>query len=244
MAVMEQENYSGAKQSMAIPVAIIVGFGLIALAIFFSDGGSQPNNSQTAADNDVGAEEVAINPVVAEDHIRGNPNAKVVVVEYSDYDCPFCKAFHETMGAIMDEFGSTGDVAWVYRHFPLASLHPSAPYIAEASECVASLGGNEAFWTFSDLVFGERGQNELTNVTRLDEFAETAGVDVTAFNSCLDSNEMRPEVEEDFDNAVAIGARGTPYSVIVFGDQQLVINGAQPYNVVRQMIQGVLNGTN
>ena len=239
---MEKTNYSGSSQSLAIPIAIVIGFGLIALAIFFSDS-SVPSQNATATETEEVAEQVAINPVTEDDHIRGNPNARVMVVEYSDFDCPFCKVFHETMQAIMDEFGASGDVAWVYRHFPLASLHPSAPHIAEASECVASLGGDEAFWTFSDLVFGERGQNELTNITRLDEFAETAGVDVATFNSCLTANEKRAEVEEDFDNAVAIGARGTPYSVILFGDQQLVINGAQPYNIVREMISGILGGT-
>ena len=221
---------------MAIPAAIILGFALIAAAIYFGGGNAGGPTVTTPADNGADSDTSAINPITADDHIRGNPNARVLVVEYSDFDCPFCKQFHDTMNAIMDEFGASGQVAWVYRHFPLQRLHPSAPFIAEASECVAELGGDEAFWTFSDLVFGERGPNEPTNLARLTEFAVTAGVNEADYQACLESERNRPNVEEDFNNGVAIGVRGTPYSVILIGEEQLVLNGAQPYEVVRPLI--------
>ncbi len=235
----EEMNAVPSRQSWAIPVAIIVGFGFIAAAIYLS-GNKAPENiignkDETAETAKTGS----INPVTADDHIRGNPNAPIVIVEYSDYDCPFCKQFHETMKRIMEEYGASGRVAWVYRHFPLESLHPSAPYIAEASECVASLAGNDAFWKFSDLVFGERGPNELTNVARLKEFAVTAGAESEGFDNCMSSKEKRALVDEDFQNAVAIGARGTPHSVILIGKEQITINGAQPYTVVKQMIDSL-----
>lgn len=89
-----------------------------------------------------------MSPVTSEDHIKGNMNAQVTIVEYSDYDCPFCTRFHTTMNAISKKYGD--DLAWVYRHFPLEQLHPNAKAVAVASECVAKLGGNEAFWTFTD----------------------------------------------------------------------------------------------
>lgn len=232
-------------QSIAIPIAIVIGFGMIAAAIFFSGSNATPNADTTVEDTnrvvDTSTEKTGtVNPVTEDDHIRGNPNAPIVLVEYSDYDCPFCKNFHETTIQIMNEYGADGKVAWVYRHFPLESLHPSAPRIAEASECVASLGGDEAFWKFSDLIFGERDVNEPTNMTRLGEFATTAGVSEEEFTTCLESGEMRAKVQEDFDNGVAIGARGTPYTVVLVGDQQGVINGAQPYTVVKQIIDGLL----
>lgn len=244
---MDNENSTAnqPKQSLAIPFAIVFGFALIAAAIYFSNTGASlsaltGNNGPEQLD-----ESVEINPVTEDDHIRGNPNAPVMVVEYSDFDCPYCKSFHETMTAIMDEFGASGEVAWVYRQFPIQSLHPSAPFLAEASECVAKVGGNDAFWTFADLIFSERSLNEATNLVRLPEFAETAGVNVEEYQSCLDNGETRSLVEEDFNNARDIGARGTPYSVVLVGDQQLVINGAQPYDVVRQMIAGLTgNNTN
>ncbi|MEX0913071.1 MAG: thioredoxin domain-containing protein [Candidatus Paceibacterota bacterium] len=226
--------------SLAIPIAIVVGFGLIAASIYF--GSSKNVTTPLAAEEEQQSGDLeALAPITADDHIRGNPNAPLVIVEYSDFDCPFCRNFHITMQKIMDDYGPTGQVAWVYRHFPLSSLHPSAAYIAEASECVAELGGNEAFWTFSDLVFIERGINELTNVTRLPEFAVTAGVEEAAFKECLDSGRLGAKVQEDFDNAVAIGGRGTPHSLIVIGDQKMEITGgAQPYEVVKQMIDNLL----
>jgi len=86
------------------------------------------------------------------DHVRGNRSAKIKLVEYSDFECPFCQRFHLTAKQVLDEYGN--DVAWVYRHFPLDQLHPKARPTAEASECVYELGGDEAFWKFTDEVFG------------------------------------------------------------------------------------------
>lgn len=233
------------RNSILVPVAIILGFGMVAAAIFFS-GGSQPQyvvdtagNENQVQEQDSGNPE-NINPVTAGDWIRGNPNAPIQIVEYSDYDCPFCKNFHETMNQIMAEYGTSGQVAWVYRHFPLAQLHPNAPRIALAAECVGSLGGNEAFWTFSDLVFDERGTNEPTNITRLEEFAVTSGVDAAAFNNCVDNEEYMADVQADFENAVAVGGRGTPHSIVIVGDQTGVINGAQPYGAVKQIVDNLI----
>jgi protein-disulfide isomerase len=233
------------RNSILIPVAILLGFGMVAAAIFFSAGG-QPQyvvdsgESENRVQPEDSGDPENINPVTADDWIRGNPNAPIQIVEYSDYDCPFCKNFHETMNQIMAEYGPTGQVSWVYRHFPLAQLHPNAPRIALAAECVGNLGGNEAFWTFSDLVFDERGTNDPTNITRLEEFAVTSGVDATAFNNCVDNEEYLNDVQEDFDNAVAVGGRGTPHSIVIVGDQTGVINGAQPYGAVKQIVDNLL----
>lgn len=91
-----------------------------------------------------------LKPVTSADHIRGDINAPVKIVEFSDIDCPFCKRFHTTMLEVMNTYGKEGKVAWVYRHFPLTQLHPDAANKAEASECVAELGGNDKFWEFVD----------------------------------------------------------------------------------------------
>ena len=85
------------------------------------------------------------------DHIRGNRNAQVLLIEYSDFECPFCIRFHPTAQQLKDEYGN--DLAWVYRHYPLDQLHPYARPAAVASECVTEIGGEEAFWKFADEVF-------------------------------------------------------------------------------------------
>lgn len=222
--------------ALAIPIAIVIAAGLIAGAIYLS-GSNQPipvaTNTEESAELPSGS---TVAPVTESDHIRGNPNAPIVLVEYSDYDCPFCKNFHETMQQVMAEYGVDGQVAWVYRHFPLQQLHPNAPKIAEASECVAELGGNDAFWTFTDLVFSERGTNDPTDISRLPEFAETAGIDRGQFDLCFNSGKHRDTIEADFNEALAAGGRGTPYTIAIVGDQQGVISGAQPYESIKASI--------
>lgn len=228
--------------SLGIPVAIVLGFAMIAAAIYFSGIGAAPTAAPTAGTTNTvpTTPETVVAPVTEDDFIRGNPNAPIMIVEYSDYDCPFCKQFHNTMNQIMDEYGVTGKVAWVYRQFPLAQLHPNAPRISEAAYCVGELGGDEAFWTFSDLIFDERGTNEPTNMTRLPEFAETAGVARADFANCLESGRHKAKVDASLAEGAAAGARGTPYSIILVGDQQAVINGAQPYATVKQIIDSLL----
>lgn len=232
----------GALQALSIPIAIVLGFGLIAAAIFFSGNPNSPLQIPgLGIDEEPETPTTAeIRPVDEKDHIRGNPNAPIVMIEYSDYDCPFCKNFHETMNKVMANYGSDGKVTWVYRHFPLEQLHPSAPLIAQASECVAELGGNEAFWKFTDLIFGERGTNEPTNTSRLSEFAATAGVSATAFDACVEDGRTQPLVEEDFQDAINAGGKGTPYTIVLVGGQQGVISGAQPYETVSQILDTLI----
>jgi protein-disulfide isomerase len=230
------------RSSLAVPIAIVIGFALIAAAIYF--GGNAPKlpflSTAKPDTTDTASSTVEMRPVDEKDHIRGNPNAPIVIVEFSDYDCPFCKEFHSTLQQIMQNYGADGKVAWVYRNFPLQQLHPSAPYIAQAAECVAQLGGNDAFWKFTDLVFDERGTNEPTNTARLPEFAKTSGVSETAFNACLEKGDTKALVQEDFQEALGIGARGTPYSIVLVGGQKIVISGAQPYSSVSQLMDAIL----
>jgi protein-disulfide isomerase len=230
---------SNPASTLGIPVAIVLGFGLIAAAIFFSDlGGSaapatKPTTPEVTAKADV-------RPVDETDYIRGNPMAPIMIVEYSDYDCPFCKNFHDTMNRIMDEYGVGGKVAWVYRQFPIQQLHPNAPRISEAAFCVGELGGNEAYWKFSDLIFNERAVNEPTNMTRLPEFAVTAGVAKADYEECMASGRNKAKVEASLNEGAAAGARGTPHSIVLVGNDQAVINGAQPYPVVKQIIDNLI----
>src|SRR5690606_9022418 len=161
------------RSSIAVPLAILFGFAMIAIAIFFTADRSNAPKAVTNTDpaNQVdGSLSSTPRPVDGTDYIRGNPNAPILLIEYSDYDCPFCKQFHATLNQIMDEYGVTGKVAWVYRQFPLAQLHPNSPRISEAALCVGELGGNDAFWKFTDRIFEERSIDEPTNVTKIPEY--------------------------------------------------------------------------
>lgn len=229
--------------SLGIPVAIVISAALIAGAIYFSGTKAVPPQQVNTADTqeEQATPDTEVAPVTEADHIRGNPNAPIMLVEYSDYDCPYCKSFHETMNQIMTEYGTSGQVAWVYRHFPLEQLHQNAPKLAEASECVAELGGNDAFWKFSDLIFGERGVNEQTSLSKLPEYAKSAGVDAAKFESCLASGKYTDTIAADIEAALAAGGRGTPHTIVFVSNENVgAINGAQPYSAIKKNIDTIL----
>jgi len=232
------------KSSLLIPIAIVIAAGIIGAAIYVT-GRSNAPTTPSDTDTDKIAGDAIVEPVTGADHIRGNPNAPIVLIEYSDYECPFCKQFHNTMNQIMTDYGTDGSVAWVYRQFPLEQLHPNAPKIAAASECVAELGGNDAFWTFTDLIFSERETNDLTDMTRIPEFAETAGVDNGQFELCFNSGKYDEQITDDVQAAIAAGGTGTPYTVVLVGDKQVgTIPGALPYASVKQNIDNLLKQIN
>lgn len=179
-------------------------------------------------------------PVTDADHIRGNKDAKITLIEYSDFECPFCKRFHPTMQQALQEFD--GDVRWIYRHFPL-DFHVNAQKEAEASECANELGGNDAFWKYSDMIF-ERTQSNGTGLplTSLVPMAKELGLDEAKFKDCLDSGKYAGHVTDEMAAGSAAGINGTPGTFLIDanGNAQ-VISGAQPYEAVRAAIQSVLN---
>lgn len=243
--VTESRNQtSSLKNTLGVPIAIVIGALLIGGAIIYTGSAKNAGNPVQVgknAQNEQVTADVEIAPVTEKDHILGNPNAPIMIVEYSDFDCPFCKNFHGTMQKVMETYGKDGKVAWVYRHFPLEQLHPNSPKVSAASECVASLGGNDAFWKFANAVIDDRGTNEPTNILKLPEYASNAGVDKTKFTECYEAGTYNEKIQKDIEEALKTGARGTPYSVIIVGDQQAVINGAQPYTAVKQMLDTLIS---
>ena len=230
------------RNNPTIPIAIVVGFALIAIAIFFT-GSKNATAPAVAVDATSSTPAMTGTPRAIDetDYVRGNPNAPILMIEYSDYDCPFCKKYHNVLTQIMQEYGVTGKVAWVYRQLPIGQLHPNAPKISEAALCVGSLGGNDAFWKFTNAVFDNREIEEQTNMVKLPDYAEEAGVKKSEFQSCFDSGKMTDAVKASATEGFNIGARGTPYTVLMVGNQQAVINGAQSYDTVNGIIKNLLN---
>lgn len=163
-----------------------------------------------------------------DDHIRGNPKADLTIVEYSDFQCPFCERFAPTLQRALDEYKDK--VRLVYRHFPLDSIHPFARPAAEASECASEQG---KFWEYHDALFAR--QQEFSN----DFWVKLAGdlkLDVNKFKSCYDSGKYKQRVETDSQDAVAKGGRGTPYTII----GTTPVSGALPYESIKQVIDQAL----
>ena len=170
------------------------------------------------------------------DHIFGNPNAPVTIVEYSDFECPFCKRFHPTVVQLLKN--NPDKVRWVYRHYPLGFHNPGAQKQAEASECVAEISGNDAFWQYSDLIYQRTTSNGTGfPLENLQPLAEEIGVDGQAFAECMQSGRMTARVQQDFDNGSSIGVTGTPAAFILNNNGGVrVIAGAQPLSRLQRVV--------
>ena len=179
-------------------------------------------------------------PVTDRDHVRGNPKAKVTVIEYSDFECPFCKRHAPTMAQILTTYKD--DVNVVFRHFPL-SFHANAQKEAEASECVAELAGNDAFWKFHDAIF-ERSTVGGTGfaLDKLPALAKEVGADEAKFKECLDSGKHAKYVQDQMQAGIDAGVQGTPGNFIVNNDteESKDLSGAVPFASFKTEIDAML----
>lgn len=238
----ERAGDTSKGQNLMIPGAIILAGIIIAGAVVYSNGSASTVNlgdtGQAAIRGNVGAAE-NVKPVTKDDHIIGSIDALVTIIEFSDLECPFCKRFHSTLQQIVDEYD--GKVAWVYRHFPLDSLHSKARKEAEATECAANLGGNNAFWAYTNRLFEVTPSNNRLDLDSLPEIAEYIGLDKEKFQKCLDSGQYKDHIASDLEDAFNSGGQGTPYSIVISADgTKSVIPGALSYDSVKKIIDEAL----
>jgi protein-disulfide isomerase len=170
----------------------------------------------------------------------GNPNAQVKVVEYADLECPFCKTFHTTMHQIMDYYGQSGNVAWVYRPFPLGQLHSKAPKEAEAAECAADQGGDAAFFKYIDSVYAVTPSENNLDLAQLPKIAGQLGLNVDTFNQCLNTGKYTKKIQDSYTEAINEGGQGTPFLLLMVGTDAVTLQGAQPYDSMRAAIDALL----
>lgn len=229
-----------------VPASIIIAGAFIGAALYFGSSAPTPTAVTTENNQPAVAQQPestgstdAVRPVDETDHIKGDANAPIKIVEYSDFECPFCKRFHDTMNAVLTN-EENSDVAWVFRQFPLEQLHPiKAQRAAVASECAAELGGRDAFWAFTDGYFADpsTGNNRTNQDVLIPELAGAAGLDMDAFNECLASGTYDDHIAADIQNAIETGGRGTPWSILIAPNgKTFPINGAQPQAAVEQLI--------
>jgi len=225
-------------------VICTIGF-IIMLALFL--GGNAPAKKTTAGPTAAAPTAAAptaapdtapagdLPPLTANDHVRGDKNAPVTIVEYSDFQCPYCGAFHPSMQRLMDEYD--GQVNWVYRNFPL-SFHPNATPAANAAECIAALGGNDAYWEFADGLF--ENQDSLGDALYA-SLAKQVGVNASDFQDCYTSRKYQAKITADQTGGAQAGVTGTPGSFIVGADgSTTLVPGAIPYEQLKAMVDQML----
>jgi protein-disulfide isomerase len=170
----------------------------------------------------------ALSPVTDDDPSQGPKNAKVTIVEFSDYQCPYCQLWHqEVLPRLMSEYGD--QIRFIYRDFPLGG-HPEAQPAAEAANCA---GDQDAYWEFQDSIFsGLYGYGR----SAYEQYALDLGLDAEKFTTCLNSRRHQAEVLEDYSDGVSLGVQSTPTFFI--NDTQIV--GAQPYETFQQLVEAEL----
>ncbi len=216
---MEQKSNFLAISILA--AAVIVG-GSVIYSANLKGGDANPNTNNTT-------------PGVDDDVILGDPKAPVTLIEFGDYQCPFClKLFEETEGKLREEFVKTGELKMVYRDFPLDQIHPFARPSAEAAECARDQG---KYWTYHDALFEKQKELASLDFTIL---AGELGLDTAQFKSCVDTRKYKDEVEKDYQDGIAAGVTGTPGNFIVSGEFVKYLPGALPYEAFKAAIEEAL----
>jgi len=219
-----------------IAVVAVIGFLVMAGMYWQEKNLSNTANLSGQIDNDQEQEinqpapapsktEIAI---IDSDHIRGNKNAPVTIIEFSDFQCPYCSSFHETMKQVVKNYPD--DVKWVYKHFPLDSIHPYARKAAEASECAAD---QDKFWEYADKLFDNQSG---INQNYFSKAAGEIGLNTNQFDKCLDSGKYKLKVNADYQQGIEAGVRGTPGNFI----NGQSVPGALPYEQMKSIIDNLL----
>ena len=184
-----------------------------------------------------------INVSIDDDPMKGNPNAPITIIEFSDYECPFCGRFFEnTLPLIEENYINTGKVNFVYRDFPIQSIHPNAAPAAMAAECADD---QDSFWSYHDMIFENKNTwAELDGADLINEFKQyaiTLGLDTKEFNVCLESGKHLDEVRKDLQDGQNYGITGTP-GFFIGNDNSgyIMVSGAKPYPIFEEILDEML----
>ena len=171
-------------------------------------------------------------------HVLGDANARVTIIEFCDFQCPYCKAFYMNTGPqIIESYVNTGKVKLAFRQFPLSSIHQNALPAAQASECAAKLGGNDGFWKYHAALFTNgTGDGTGLDVASLRQYAADLQFDTDSFSACVDNQETAGSVSKDLTDGRAAGVSGTP-TFFINGKK---FEGAQTFSNFKTAIEAEL----
>lgn len=230
--IINPENQKNNSPSpYLIPGAIVLAGILIAGAVFYTNLKSGPGQfgaaSVPALGPAVGSPAVVGN-LADDDPVLGNPDARVTIVEFGDFQCPFCAQFFKTTEQeIIEKYVKTGKAKFVYRDFPITAIHSEAQKSAEAAECADEQG---KFWPYHNILYQRQGELSLQNYKK---WALELGLSVKEFNECLDSGEYALEVGKDLQDGQTAGVNGTPTTFV----NGRIVQGAVPFAQLAVIIE-------
>ncbi len=224
------------RSSLIAPIAIVICILIIAGAFYYQSQRPASDQPTSSVSEELGqiltiAKDINLakfRPIDSTDKIRGSVEAPIKLVVYTDLECPACKYFHQQLEIVEAEYVTTGSVAIVYRNFPLDSLHPKSRAEHLATECVNEIGGLDKYWQFVDKIFEITPSNNGLDLAKLNEVAQTLGIDTEVFESCLATKKYASEIQASVDEAIALGVPGTPFFVLVTPDQNIPVFGGVP----------------
>lgn len=245
--IIEEKKCCGGKKSALTTRQIFIGgivIGVAILSLVFN--GIMFAKLQASASNDGAVANVPAQPsptptptappanivqtfnITKDDHVRGDFNAPITLVEFSDFECPFCAKHAPTIAKILADY--PGKVRLVYKYFPL-SFHPNSQKAAESAECAGEQG---KFWEMHDKLFAEQPNGFSTD--KFKQWAKELGLDTTKFNSCVDSDKYAAKIKSDMDEGSAKGVNGTPATFV----NGTLVSGAVPYTTFQTQIDALL----
>ena len=245
---MSTKNSIAGLIAAIIFASVVVSGSFVFFGMKYFDKGSNQEEifegieayiSQQQADAQAAQEEASKPKYIEGDHtdddpVIGDEDAPITIVEFSDYECPYCKTFYdETYAQLKAEYIDTGKVKLVYRDYPL-SFHPNAYPAALFAECVRDQKGDEAYFAVHDQIFETIDQG--FDYDAMSEFAVGLGVSQGQLKICFDEEKFKDEIEADQQDGVALGIGGTP-GFIVDGWS---VKGAQPFDTFKQLIEAGL----
>jgi protein-disulfide isomerase len=221
---------------LLIPLAFILG--IVAGYLVWGRGPQGASAAQVVTDQQTATQDSSSQSKVTRYNIPaegypslGPANAPITMVEFSDYQCPYCRKWHqEVFQKLMDAY--PGKIRLVYRDFPLTSIHPEAFSAAEAADCAGEQG---VYWKYNDKLFN--GDPELGQVAYA-RYAQDLGLDLSEFSTCQNSHKYQKDVQANFDFAAKLGVNSTP----TFFINGIALVGAQPYEVFKELIDKELAG--
>lgn len=219
------------KSNVLILLLIAVSF-FAGYFFFKSQSLEKEKTQQNQVQGAVAENELKIKKPDPKEHWNGQKNVRYVWVEYSDFQCPYCKSIQPNLNKLLGEY--SGKIAWVFRQFPIPS-HPKAQKSSEATECAADLGGNDSFWKMANLIFEKMPDMELDQLPGL---AAEIGLDESKFKTCLDSGKFEKKVTAQLDEASNAGVNSTPTSVIydLKSGKKTSVVGALPYEDLKKSL--------
>jgi protein-disulfide isomerase len=228
------------NKNRSLGISIILIGVIVAIGIYIS----RIEPKQEFELNEIDYNIIEVNPISEDDYILGSPNAKIIVIEYTHFECPFSRVFHSTMRRIIDDYGHRGEVAWVIRHLPIPELYPNSYQAAVAIECVTNINKDDRgiFWQYTDSIVNSTG--EIDALT-LREIAISIGTDPVLYDSCVISNKYDHKIKTDVADAQKLIEADinfmTPYSLIIANTGlQTRISGSIEYLDLKEIIDEML----